>query len=147
MIIEALEKRLELAKKAQTEATIFLMQKEQILRSNMHSYLEDGLTLLGKGVIWGRKLSEAFSAQTHRRAEVLKKTEEAFDRGTFEPVADEDDLRTEVPPQAKMESSVIPEETLSAKQLKKINRRSAGKKSNLRERRVRAHSNGAIRSH
>lgn len=147
MIIEKLEQGVASAKKYQTEATILLMQKEQTLRSSINGVIDESLTLLGKGVVWGRKFHEAFTAQTHRRAEKLKKTEEAFDAGISDVETSESEESDVVPENMKAQNSADSGPEFHKKQSKKGNRSTAAKKTKIRDRRLRAHTNGAVRAH
>lgn len=45
-------------------------------RKSLHKVFDNGLTLLGKGLINGRKATESFVAETHRKAKRMENAEQ-----------------------------------------------------------------------
>jgi hypothetical protein len=55
------------------QSLTFTQQNEIKAREMLHQAFDNGLTLLGKGIIIGRKATESFVAETHRKANKLEK--------------------------------------------------------------------------
>jgi len=86
MIIEKVEKQinqiLSAAKQVQnqvqqirSEGFLVTKQGEIKAREFLHQVFDSGLSLLGQGIVLGRKATESFVAETHRKANKLKKGE------------------------------------------------------------------------
>ena len=60
------------AMKLGKENFLKVLENEITFRHTLSEYFDDGLTLLGKGLVLGRKATELFSAGTHRRAKRLE---------------------------------------------------------------------------
>ncbi len=63
------------AKQLQRQGLMVARQGEVVVREKLNDYLEQGLSLLGKSIIKGRKLKESLAAETHRKIASLKKDE------------------------------------------------------------------------
>ena len=56
----------------QKQAKALLRKNEVKARGSLEKVFDDGLTLLGQGMIVGRKATESFVAETHRKAKKLE---------------------------------------------------------------------------
>lgn len=65
------------AQQLQRQGLMVARQGEVVVREKLTNYLENGLNLLGKSIIMGRKLKENLKAETHRKAASLKKVNAA----------------------------------------------------------------------
>lgn len=65
------------AQQLQRQGTMAALQSEVVVREKFNEFFEQGLTLLGKGIVKGRKIKEALAAEAHRKAANLKKVEAA----------------------------------------------------------------------
>ncbi|MBC7420984.1 MAG: hypothetical protein H7328_09675 [Bdellovibrio sp.] len=63
----------------QAEAKTAANQIEVSARESLHKVFDEGLTLLGKGIVTGRKATESFVAETHRKAKKLKREAHAVE--------------------------------------------------------------------
>ena len=63
------------AQQLQRQGSIVVLQSEVIVREKFNEFFEEGLTLLGKGIIKGRKIKEMLVAEAHRKTANLKKVE------------------------------------------------------------------------
>lgn len=83
MIIEKLEKRLgqvldtakqlqQQAESLQKQGKVITQQGEVKAREFLHQIFDSGLTLLGQSIVSGRRATESFVAETHRKASRLK---------------------------------------------------------------------------
>lgn len=61
------------AQQLQRQGIMVARQSEVVVREKLNNYLEDGLNLLGKSIVKGRKLKESLAAETHRKMASLKK--------------------------------------------------------------------------
>ncbi len=59
----------------QRQGAMAAMQSEVAIREKFNEYFEDGLTILGKGIVKRRKIKELLVAEAHRKAASLKKAE------------------------------------------------------------------------
>lgn len=62
----------------QRQGALVVRQGEVTARETANKFFDDGLTLLGKSIIEGRKIKEAFAAETHRKAANIKREEASF---------------------------------------------------------------------
>ncbi len=63
--------------KIQAQATQTAKQAEVSARESLHKAFDGGLSLLGKGIVNGRKATESFVAETHRKAKKLERETQA----------------------------------------------------------------------
>lgn len=90
MTIDKIEKQvsqiLAQAKDFQKQAERMTQQNEIKAREFLHEVFESGLTLLGRGLSTGRKVTESFVAETHRKVSKLKNFESHAEKGSKTPL-------------------------------------------------------------
>ena len=94
----------------QKQAEALLQESELSARDSINKLMDNGLTLIGKGLTNGRKVKESFVAETHRKA---KKFEKTILSAAADPVS-----VTEVIPPEKKSGSVKPKARKATKPAK-----------------------------
>lgn len=69
------------AKQFQRQGIMVARQSEVVVREKLNDYFEDGLNLLRKSIVRGRKMKESLAAETHRKMATLKKSEASMSPG------------------------------------------------------------------
>jgi hypothetical protein len=106
MVLEKVEQQmnqiLNVAKQVQnqvqqirSEGFLVTRQGEIKAREFLHQVFDSGLTLLGQGIVLGRKATESFVAETHRKANKLKKSEVSLTSDEEKPSANFSDRKAE----------------------------------------------------